>query len=132
MLGDVSAGIRVPAEERAGVQSIAAGTHRARQEERGVQRNWVIKPDERASAICTENMPMNHTIMSPATARQPLQTIDSRLHGAWLLIARIAWVAVAALTVVYISISLPIEFRHLQNICTSGACRFVDLTPASL
>ena len=56
---------------------------------------------------------------------------NTRLHGRYLLTARMAWVVVAVLTVVGIVISIPAEFARLQTVCTGGACNPATLTPAN-
>jgi signal transduction histidine kinase len=55
----------------------------------------------------------------------------TRLHGRYLLLARMAWAAVAMLTVVCIVVSIPVEFAQLQKVCTTSACRLAALTPAN-
>src|SRR5918992_6145134 len=57
---------------------------------------------------------------------------DTRLHGRYLLLARMAWAVVAVLTVVCIAVSIPAEFVRLQTVCTTGACEVGDLTPANV
>jgi hypothetical protein len=57
---------------------------------------------------------------------------DTRLHGRYLLLARMAWIAVAVLAVVCIAVSIPVEFAQLQKVCTGGACRLAALTPANV
>ena len=56
----------------------------------------------------------------------------TRLHGRYLLLARMALAAVAALTVVCIVVSIPVGFAQLQAVCTSGACQPTALTPANV
>ena len=57
---------------------------------------------------------------------------STRLHGRYLLLARMTWVAVAVLTVVFIAVSIPAEFARLQTVCTAGACQPAALTPANV
>jgi signal transduction histidine kinase len=57
---------------------------------------------------------------------------DTRLHGHYLLLARITWAAVAVLTVVFIALSIPVEFARLQTVCTTGTCEAAALTPANV
>src|SRR5918997_586257 len=56
---------------------------------------------------------------------------NTPLHGRYLLLARMAWVAVAVLTVVCIVLSIPVEFARLQTVCTTGASEVGALTPAN-
>jgi hypothetical protein len=67
----------------------------------------------------------------PAAPALPRRA-DTRLRGRYLLLARMAWAAVAVLTVVCIGVSIPVEFAQLQTVCTSGACRPAALTPANV
>ena len=57
---------------------------------------------------------------------------DRRLHGTWLLVARLAWVAVALLTSVYCVAGFREEFTRLQSICTAGPCPSTALDTANL
>ena len=66
--------------------------------------------------------------VTPALSRRA----NTRLHGRYLLLARMAWAAVAVLTVVCIAFSIPAEFTQLQKVCTSGACHPAALTPANV
>src|SRR5436309_681369 len=59
---------------------------------------------------------------APAVAEARTHDHGRRLRGVWLLVARLAWLAVALLTVVYLVVSLPVEFARLRNVCTASAC----------
>jgi signal transduction histidine kinase len=64
----------------------------------------------------------------PVTRNQapPAKT---RRHGIFLVLARSVWIAAAVLTIIFVVVSIPLTFAHLQTKCTSGACL---LTPTSL
>jgi hypothetical protein len=57
---------------------------------------------------------------------------NTRLHGPYLLLARVTWVAIAVLTVVCIVVSIPVEFARLQTVCMTGACEVGALSPANV
>jgi hypothetical protein len=57
---------------------------------------------------------------------------DMRLHGRWLLIARGAWSALAALTLFVFFASLPEYLAQLENPCTPAACMYQQLTPGQV
>lgn len=46
----------------------------------------------------------------------------TRLHGRWLLLARVAWLAMAASCLGLFAVGIPAQFAHLQNVCTAAAC----------
>ena len=56
---------------------------------------------------------------------------DTTLRGRWLLVARVAWVAIAVLAVGLFIAALPYEFSERQTVCTGGDdCRVDEqLTP---
>ncbi len=53
---------------------------------------------------------------------------DTRLHGRWLLIARVAWVSLVILTLAIFVILLPSYFAQLQTVCTGPTCALVQPT----
>lgn len=55
-----------------------------------------------------------------------------RLHGRYLLAARLTWAVVAVMAVVCIVFSIPAEFARLQTVCSTGACQPGALTPESV
>ena len=59
-------------------------------------------------------------------------SIAKPLDGRSLTLARIIWVSVAVLTVIFIAVSIPVEFARLQAVCTTGACQPATLTPANV
>jgi len=45
----------------------------------------------------------------------------TRLSGRWLLLARVAWLSVAALGITLTTLSIPIAFVQMQQACTGAA-----------
>jgi hypothetical protein len=43
------------------------------------------------------------------------------LRGRWLLLARVAWVAVAITALVIVLFSVPSSFEHYRGVCTAAA-----------
>jgi signal transduction histidine kinase len=62
-----------------------------------------------------------------AAGRVPLQT--TVLHGPWLYFARLAWVALAALTVALFVASVPAAYEQLRTVCEGAACAAARLSP---
>ena len=56
---------------------------------------------------------------------------DTRLHGRWLPLARVAWIGVVALIVGVFITSLPVFLVQLQVTCAPAICSFWQLTPAA-
>ncbi len=55
----------------------------------------------------------------------------ARLHGRWLLLARVGWGALVVLTLVIFCASLPVYIAQLQTICTGTygtACTYLQLS----
>ncbi len=57
----------------------------------------------------------------------------TRLHGPWLVLARVVWVALIVFTVGIFMISLPVYFAQLQTVCLGDLCiyRYGQLTPGT-
>lgn len=69
---------------------------------------------------------------SPSVTPAPSRQANSRLHGRYLLLARMAWTVVAVMAVVCIVVSIPAEFARLQTVCSTGACQPGALTPENV
>jgi hypothetical protein len=59
------------------------------------------------------------------------RTSETRLAGRWLLLVRVAWVALVSFVLVFLVTSLSDYLTHLQTICTGANCADKQLTPAS-
>jgi hypothetical protein len=57
---------------------------------------------------------------------------NTRLHGRYLLMGRMAWTVIAVMSVVCIVVSIPAEFARLQAVCPTGACPPGAFTPANV
>lgn len=65
-------------------------------------------------------------------SRKRQHETDTRLHGRWLLLARIVWFVLVALTLsVYIT-SLPEYLTKLQTVCRLAACGYGQLSPETV
>jgi len=53
---------------------------------------------------------------------------DTRLHGRWLLLARMIWLALVVLTLSVCIASLPDYFTGLQTVCRLDACSYGQLS----
>jgi len=52
----------------------------------------------------------------------------ARLHGRWLSLARVGWVALVVLTLAIFLASLPVYIAQLQTTCAGTACAYQQLT----
>ncbi len=52
----------------------------------------------------------------------------ARLHGRWLLLARVGWVALVTLTLTIFFASLPVYIAQLRTPCAGTACAYEQLT----
>src|SRR6476659_2243845 len=57
-------------------------------------------------------------VVPSSTADDPAR----HLRGRWLVVARVAWIALALLTVVYFVASQPSMFVQFQQVCTGSQC----------
>ncbi len=72
--------------------------------------------------------------LHPAATHRPLSQeryheADTRLHGRWLLLARMIWLTLVVLTLSVCMASLPDYFAELQKICRLAACSYGQLSP---
>jgi signal transduction histidine kinase len=56
-------------------------------------------------------------------------TDNARLHGQWLVLARLAWAIVAILSICFFVASIPVELARLQTVCAASQCEFRQLDP---
>ena len=73
--------------------------------------------------------PLPKTAMSPGTRG----TKGTRLHGRWLVSAKVVWVAVVVIALSIFSLSLPAYFAQLHTVCTGETCvlSYGQLTPGT-
>ena len=75
---------------------------------------------------------MNVQHAPTAITENPEQHSYAHLHGRWLVLARLSWVALVVLTLAIYFASLPVYLAQLQTICigTFGTvCTYLQLTP---
>ncbi len=73
--------------------------------------------------------PLTETAVSPGSHGIK----GTRLHGRWLVIARVVWVAVVVFTLSIFIASLPAYFAQLQTVCAGVTCVYAygQLTPGT-
>src|SRR6266851_5127944 len=73
--------------------------------------------------------PLAETAMSPGSHG----TNGTRLHGRWLVLARVVWVAVVIFTLSIFIASLPAYVAQLQTVCAGDTCVYAygQLTPGT-
>jgi signal transduction histidine kinase len=66
----------------------------------------------------------------PVRAERPTatSTAETRLHGRWLLLARLLWLAVAFVTVAFLVASVPMALDLWQRFCPGGPCETAQLS----
>src|SRR5690348_9831012 len=58
---------------------------------------------------------------------------SARLHGRWLVLARVGWVVLVVLTLAIFFASFPVYLAQLQTPCAGTACAFTSqLTPGQV
>ncbi len=71
----------------------------------------------------------------PSTSMQAVTNIDQRsakntlLHGHWLIVARITWIACVVLTLVIFFACIPVYVAQLETICSGAGCAYRQLSP---
>jgi hypothetical protein len=74
-------------------------------------------------------MNLRHAGTQITSSQEQHHEADTRLHGGWLLLARIVWFALVALTLGVCIASLPEYFTELQTVCRLAVCSYVQLSP---
>jgi signal transduction histidine kinase len=69
---------------------------------------------------------------SSAVAQAPSPNQERRLHGAWLMVARAIWLAVACVTLSVFVASLPAALVQLKVVCATASCANGQLPPADV
>jgi hypothetical protein len=73
-------------------------------------------------------MNLHHAATHIPLSKELHHEADTRLHGRWLLIARVAWVSLVMLTLAIFVVLLPSYFAQLQTVCTGPTCALVQPT----
>ncbi len=71
-------------------------------------------------------MNVEHRPTAMTESREPHSY--ARLHGRWLVLARVGWVALVVLTLAIFFASLPVYLALLQTPCAGTACEWQQLT----
>ena len=74
-------------------------------------------------------MNLHHAATQITSSHEQHHEADTRLHGRWLLLARIVWFALVALTLGIYMASLPEYVTELQTVCRFAACSLGQLSP---
>ena len=77
-------------------------------------------------------MNLHHAATQITSSQEWHQQADTRLHGRWLLLARIVWFALVALTLSVCMASLPDYVTELQTVCRLAACSYGQLSPETV
>ena len=57
------------------------------------------------------------------TPGQKLQSeVDTRLHGRWLILARIVWIVMVVLSLTISLVDIPLHFARLRIVCVGSGC----------
>jgi hypothetical protein len=73
---------------------------------------------------------MNHPIVSSRVKISTEQQNDDspRLHGYWLVLARMLWIALAFLIFILYLVGFPITYQYLKIVCIGAGCKGPQLT----
>jgi len=77
-------------------------------------------------------MDVQHTLTESPNSSKLQDSADTRLHGRWLLLARVAWFMLVALALLVFIASLPVYIAQLYSVCTGNACGIGQLTPQTV
>jgi signal transduction histidine kinase len=78
-------------------------------------------------------MNLEHVQPDAAASPQTLDQADTCLHGGWLMLARVGWIALTLLILLLSAIAIPRADALFQSICQPGTpCLSVQLTQADL
>ncbi|HEY6285849.1 MAG TPA: hypothetical protein VIX20_09325 [Ktedonobacteraceae bacterium] len=77
-------------------------------------------------------MNVQHTYPENTISSKLQDTADTRLHGRWLMLARVVWFILVALALLVFIFSLPVYIAQLQSVCNGAACGTGQLTPQIL
>src|ERR1700693_4977566 len=81
----------------------------------------------------SRQMQLEQEQTDPSTSNHPQSQADTRLHGGWLLIARVGWLVLTLLVLTLSAIALPRYYSLAQSVCQPGAqCLLIQLRPVDL
>ena len=67
-------------------------------------------------------MNLQHTVRQATVSRERHEEAHTRLHGRWLVFARVTWIAVVGLALGLFNASIPTTFADLHILCTAASC----------
>jgi hypothetical protein len=67
-------------------------------------------------------MNLQHTVRQATVSRERHEEAHTRLHGRWLVFARVTWIAVVGLALGLFIASIPTTFADLHILCTAASC----------
>jgi len=73
-----------------------------------------------------------HSLPPRQDPRERSHALDTRLHGRWLLLARVGWGALVTLTLATFFASLPVYLAQLHTPCAGPTCYYTQLTPGQV
>ncbi len=74
-------------------------------------------------------MNIQHTLTERTNSSNLPVAVDTRLHGHWLVLARVGWFVLVVLALAVFVASLPVYIAQLQSVCNGTACAAGQLTP---
>ena len=74
-------------------------------------------------------MDVRQTSIERMSSSKLQDTTDTRLQRRWLVLARVVWFVLVALTLLVFILSLPVYIAQLQSVCSGNACGAEQLTP---
>ena len=77
-------------------------------------------------------MNLHHAATQITSSHERHHQANTQLHGRWLLLARIVWFALVALTLSVCMASLPDYVTELQTVCRLAACSYGQLSPETV
>jgi hypothetical protein len=77
--------------------------------------------------------PLSDAVVASKATRRSHRSGEprTRIRGRWLILARVAWVAVVTLIVALFLVRLPAYYTALQTVCTGAVCGYAQPTPDS-
>jgi hypothetical protein len=77
-------------------------------------------------------MNIQQNVTESADRSKLIESTDTCLHGRWLIVARMLWIALVALPLSIFFVSLPILYAQLEKVCIGNECFAEQLTPDTL
>jgi hypothetical protein len=78
------------------------------------------------------SMNIQQTLTENTHSSELKNSADTCLHGRWLVVARVLWIALVAFPLSIFFVSLPIFYAQLEKVCVGNECIAEQLTPDTL